>query len=165
MGRLSFMQRRRSGIYEFRQRLPQQIAGKHAPTTALALTSELINPQTGNFKREITKSLGTSDYAKAKRQNLKEAQRVSSLFALALSLADSSLEGDSSHLNSTLDLAEIELDAMRVELEADESARRQGDARKQLQTPEERALLPLLESINLASKWGLEASVLVFTRN
>ncbi len=161
MGRLSFMQRRRSGIYEFRQRLPQQIAGKHAPTTALALTSELINPQTGNFKREITKSLGTSDYAKAKRLNLKEAQRVSSLFALALSLADGSLEANSLQLTSSLDLAEIELDAMRVELEADEAARRQGDARKQLQTPEERAVLPLLENINLASKWGLEASGLI----
>lgn len=61
---ITFMQRRKgSGIYEFRKRLPTELAGRPAPAWLkehqdLAL---LINPQSGNFKRELTVSLKTND--------------------------------------------------------------------------------------------------------
>lgn len=74
------MERRKSGIYEFRQLLPQAIAGKIAPPQVVATVPELVNSATGRFKRDLTVSLSTTDYAVAKRKNNKEALRVSSLF-------------------------------------------------------------------------------------
>ncbi len=46
------MQRRSSGIYEFRKRLPKELAGKPAPEHAKRHVPELVNPNTGRFKRE-----------------------------------------------------------------------------------------------------------------
>jgi hypothetical protein len=39
------MQRRRSGIYEFRRRLPSDLGGKLASQNMPAAVSELINPR------------------------------------------------------------------------------------------------------------------------
>ena len=53
MAALSYMQRRKSGIYEFRKRLPESLAGKPAPSHMRKDFSDLINPKTGHFKREL----------------------------------------------------------------------------------------------------------------
>lgn len=70
------MQRRPSGIYEFRRRLPQVLAGKPAPSHLSGVLSELINPTTGKFKQYLTVSLRTHDQRAAKRRDLDEARRV-----------------------------------------------------------------------------------------
>jgi hypothetical protein len=83
---LTYMQRRRSGIYEFRRMLPRSLAGKPVPSWARERLVELVNPKTGSFKRELTISLGTSDHREARRKVLREAARVSDLFARAETL-------------------------------------------------------------------------------
>jgi nucleotide-binding universal stress UspA family protein len=150
---LTYMQRRASGIYEFRQHLPQKLAGKPVPVHMRPHVPELINTKTGNFKRELTKSLQTTDYRAARKRDLLEASRVEELFSFALELVagniPSKLEG------SLPSLTEIENDAIRDVLEADEEDRRNGDARKQLQTVAERAQWPDIEPIRFGVK-GME---------
>jgi hypothetical protein len=48
------MQRRKSGIYEFRKMLPRSLAGRNAPMHVRDTLRELINIHTGCFKRELT---------------------------------------------------------------------------------------------------------------
>lgn len=66
---LSYMQRRSSGIYEFRRMLPRSLAGREPPAAGRERLKELINPSTGRFKREITISLRTTDVAEGKRRD------------------------------------------------------------------------------------------------
>jgi len=145
---LTYMQRRKgSGIYEFRKRVPTELAGKVCPLHLRAILAELLNPQTQHFKREVTKSLDTTDQRQAKRRDLKEAARVIDLFDLAGRL----LSGD----ESASDLPpqpvglptpeEIEAAAIRAILAKDEREREEGDDRRRLQTPEERAQWPDLD--------------------
>lgn len=64
---LTYMQRRKgSGIYEFRKRLPTSLAGKPCPVPLRAALEWLVNPITGSFKKELTKSLETTDQRLAK---------------------------------------------------------------------------------------------------
>ncbi|WP_181702731.1 site-specific integrase [Chthonobacter albigriseus] len=81
---LSYMQRRKgSGIYEFRKALPRSLAGLPVPAHLRGACPELINPATGHFKREVTKSLGTADYRTASARNAREGSRVQDLFEMA----------------------------------------------------------------------------------
>lgn len=136
------MQRRTSGIYEFRKRLPQELAGKLAPKNLPAALVELVNPTTKRFKRELTVSLKTSDFTSAKRKDIREALRVIDLFALATRF----LRGEmSEELGLALSLPspeQIETDTISALLQQDEATREDGDFRRQLQTPEERAQWP-----------------------
>ena len=75
MAAITYMQRRRSGIYEFRKRLPKELAGKVAPPHARVAVAELINPKTGRFKAELTISLRTNEQDVAKRRDFKEPAR------------------------------------------------------------------------------------------
>jgi hypothetical protein len=83
MAGITYMQRRSSGIYEFRKRLPKELAGKPAPEHAKRYVPELVNPDTGRFKRELTVSLGTNDPKAAKRRDLAEALKAADLFEKA----------------------------------------------------------------------------------
>jgi hypothetical protein len=80
MAALSYMQRRRSGTYEFRRRLPQVLAGKPVPAHMHDVFADLINAKTGCFKREFVRSLDTKELRKAKpldhREALKFTRRV-----------------------------------------------------------------------------------------
>jgi hypothetical protein len=71
------MQRRKSGTYEFRKRLPEALAGKPAPAHIRESFSELVNPDNSCFKREFVRSLGTKEEREAKRRDHREALRVS----------------------------------------------------------------------------------------
>ncbi|MGO8094665.1 DUF6538 domain-containing protein [Rhizobium leguminosarum] len=82
MAGLSYMQRRTSGIYEFRKRLPQELAGKPVQQNLPTTFSELVKPTTKLFKRELTISLQTTDFNSARRKDMREALRVIDLFAL-----------------------------------------------------------------------------------
>jgi hypothetical protein len=54
MAALSYMQRRKSGTYEFRKRLPEALAGKPVPSHMRDAFADLINPKTRCFKREVS---------------------------------------------------------------------------------------------------------------
>ncbi|CDZ41607.1 Lambda integrase-like/DNA breaking-rejoining enzyme, catalytic CorE [Neorhizobium galegae bv. officinalis] len=152
---LTYMQRRPSGIYEFRQHLPRAIAGKVAPEFVRQQVPELVNDKTGRFKRELTKSLDTKDYKKARRNDLREAGRVGALFDFAVELFHGGAPEAIQHLLPSLQ--KIETDALREVLEADEGSRRDGDARKQLQSSAERAQWPDLEKVHFGTR-GMEES-------
>ncbi|WP_235777213.1 site-specific integrase [Rhizobium mesoamericanum] len=146
---LTYMQRRKgSGIYEFRKRLPTSLAGKPCPVPLKAEFGELINPDTGCFKRELTKSLDTTDHRTAKRRDLSEAARVTDLFELAARLMQGG--GTTSALGSQRERSlpspeEIETTVITGILAEDEREREEGDQRRHLQSPEERAQWPDLE--------------------
>ncbi len=110
MAALSYMQRRTSGIYEFRKRLPQELAAKSVPPHLRLKLAELVNPATGHFKRELTVSLKTADYRLAKRLDLREAVRVNDLLALALRLLKGGSEAEGGGGSGTVSLQDIEAD-------------------------------------------------------
>jgi integrase len=155
MAGITYMQRRSSGIYEFRKRLPKELAGKPAPEHAKQHVPELINPDTGRFKRELTVSLGTNDPKAAKRKDLAEALRAVDLFEKATLLI---AQGPAAKLSPQPlpEVSTIEAWAFRKVLAEDEQTRRQGDFRRQLQTPEERSQWPDLERIRFGGM-GMEA--------
>lgn len=144
MALLSYMQRRTSGTYEFRKRLPEALAGKPAPAHMRDAFSELINTNTGRFKRELVRSLGTKDAREAKRRDHREALRAAQLFedaAAALAM------GESPRSVNAVDLEEIAADVLVELLAADEGEREDGDDRRRFQTAEDRARWPDLEPV------------------
>ncbi|MBX5183385.1 hypothetical protein HJB88_12135 [Rhizobium sp. NZLR5] len=130
MAGLSYMQRRTSGIYEFRKRLPQELAGKPAPKNTPAVLTELINPATGRFKRELTVSLKTTNFADAKRKDMREALRVIDLFALASRYQRGEVGEEVVALLRLPSVEEIEADTIAALLKEDEAEREQGDPRR-----------------------------------
>ena len=142
MAALSYMQRRSSGIYEFRKRLPSELAAKPVPPHLRSRLSELVNPATGLFKRELTVSLKTVDYRLAKRLDLNEAVRVTDLLTLALRLMNGGALEEGAGRYGTPSPQQIEADTIASLLEDDEEEREEGDPRRHLQTPEERAAWP-----------------------
>lgn len=127
---LSYMQRRTSGIYEFRKRLPQELAGKPVPQNLPTTFSELVNPTTKRFKRELTISLQTTDFNSAKRKDMREALRVIDLFALAGRYLRGEVSEQLSHALSLPSLEEIETDTISALLKQDEETREDGDFRR-----------------------------------
>lgn len=150
MAGLSFMQRRPSGIYEFRRRLPQLLAGRSVPDHAKGALAELINPTTGNFKQYLTVSLRTNDQKLAKRRDLDEARRVTDLFDLGLQLIKGGKpEAEAPESSSMPSAEEIEAHFLHVLLAADERERNEGDPRRFHQTTAERAQWPDLEDARI----------------
>jgi integrase len=138
------MQRRKSGTYEFRKRLPEALAGKPAPAHIREGFSELVNPDNGCFKRELVRSLGTKEEREAKRRDHREALRVSALFDEAMRAQDSDLGPQA--------LTEADIQEIADEWEAellrdDEAEREEGDDRRHLQTDSERKQWPDLVSL------------------
>jgi hypothetical protein len=88
----------------------------------------------------------------ARKKNLKEASRVLDLFALALQLVEDNAP-TSLALASLPTPEEIEQDFMRAVLEEDEEDRELGDARRHLQTAEERAQWPLLDDVRVSLRF------------
>lgn len=154
------MQRRTSGIYEFRKRLPQELAGKPAPKSLPPSLLELVNPVTGHFKRELTVSLGTKEYTDAKRRDIREARRVMDLMDLAARFVQGAMSHEELGVVSSLPVpGEIEADTIAALLKEDEDFREDGDERRHLQTPEERAQWPDLEDPGFG-QFGMAEGVL-----
>lgn len=142
---ITYMQRRKSGIYEFRRMLPTVLAGKLAPDFMREPLAELINPKTGCFKRELTVSLATKDPKEAKRRDLREATRVTEVFSRAERMAKEGPLRERPAV-TTVDLAELEARVVAGWLEWEE-AQREGDDRRHLLTAEERAHWPDLAPV------------------
>ncbi|WFU02282.1 site-specific integrase [Rhizobium sp. CB3171] len=156
------MQRRPSGIYEFRRRLPQALAGKPVPEHAKGRLVELINPTTGNFKQYLSISLHTSDYNAAKRKDLREAGRVTDLFADALELVRNGPSITPTIEPSALpSFSDIEAEVLGGLLADDEKIRKEGDARRSMQTAAERTQWNLLEHVPFGSRGTLPSHLVV----
>lgn len=76
MALMSYVQRRRSGVYEFRKRLPQALAGKAVPEHMRGRFTDFINIGTGKFKGEFVQPLDTKEAAAAKKQAYRTALKL-----------------------------------------------------------------------------------------
>lgn len=136
MAALSYMQRRVSGTYEFRKRLPEALAGREAPAHMREAFAELINAKSGSFKRELVRSLQTKDLKQAKRRDHQEALRATHLFEQAVRAL--TREAARSDGVSESDLQEIGEEVYAELLGTDATEREDGDDRRRLQTIEDR---------------------------
>jgi integrase len=66
---ISYLQRRQSGTYEFRRRLPRALAGRPAPDHMNERFDSLINARTRCFKQEFVRSLRTKNIEQAKTRD------------------------------------------------------------------------------------------------
>lgn len=141
MSALSYMQRRASGTYEFRKRLPESLAGEQVPPAMRKPFSELINTTTGRFKRELVRSLDTKDVKEAKRRNHREALRVTQLCDAASRMVSGGLPQGFTDAQ----LREIESEVVAEQLATDAAERTDGDDRRRLHTVDDRKKWPDLE--------------------
>jgi integrase len=153
---ISYMQRRESGTYEFRRRLPRMLAGKLAPAHLRDDFSELINAKTKLFKREYVRSLRTSDTRIAKTRDHQEALKFDRLLKDALAAFQQSPDPHSAP--KPLDLKELGESVYRQLLAEDDAERLTGDDRRRLgPSAAERAdAWPLLSELRPASAIGME---------
>lgn len=84
---MSYVQRRRSGVYEFRKRLPRMLAGKDVPVHIRGSFTNLINSSTGKFKHEFVQTLDTKEASSAK----KRAHRIALMFTVMVEDAEAAL--------------------------------------------------------------------------
>jgi len=125
---LTYMQRRASGTYEFRRRLPESLAGRPVPAHMGYGFDDLINSKTHCFKRELVRSLGTKDSKEAKKRDHNAALEATQLFDRALE----ALEPPTVPVQSPplVDLTELEEQVYADLLQSDEQERQQGDDRR-----------------------------------
>ncbi|MBY0380950.1 MAG: site-specific integrase [Xanthobacteraceae bacterium] len=146
------MQRRASGTYEFRKRLPEVLAGKPVPRHMRDAFSDLINAKTHCFKRELVRSLATKDLKEAKRRDHQEALKATQLFDAAVNaLAPAAIMVQP----VALDFKQLADDVFADLLAGDEAERTAGDDRRYLQTPDERAQWPDLVDVPPSSQMGM----------
>jgi integrase len=152
MAALSYMQRRASGTYEFRKRLPEALAGKPVPSHMRGAFPDLVNPKTHCFKRELVRSLATKDLKEAKRRDHQEALKATLLFDDAIrALTPSAVAVEPLALDLKLLGDEVFADL----LADDEAERMEGDDRRHLQTPDDRAKWPDLEAVPPSGQMGM----------
>lgn len=131
MAALSYMQRRRSGTYEFRRRLPQVLAGKPAPDHIRSAFPILINASTGLFKREFVRSLDTKELRPAKTRDHQEALTFARLLEEVMAALSHPAATPSAPV--TVDANEIGESVFRQLLEDDETTRLIGDDRRRIE--------------------------------
>lgn len=154
MAALSYMQRRASGTYEFRKRLPESLAGRPAPSHMREDFSDLINAKTGHFKRELVRSLATKDLKEAKRRDHQAALKAIQLFDAAVNaLAPPTV----ARQLVALDFEQLSADVFAGLLANDEAERMEGDDRRHLQTSEDRAQWPDLVDVPPSTQMGMLA--------
>lgn len=155
MAALSYVQRRASGTYEFRKRLPEALAGKPVPAHMRGAFSDLVNPKTDCFKRELVRSLATKDLKDAKRRDHQEALKATQLFEDAIRALTPSTVPAAEPI--ALDFKQL-ADEVFAELLADDEAERiEGDDRRHLQTPGDRAQWPDLVAVPPSGQMGMSA--------
>lgn len=152
MAALSYMQRRASGVYEFRKRLPEALAGKPVPSHMRDVFPDLVNAKTRCFKRELVRSLATKDLKEAKRRDHQAALKAIQLFDAAIEALVPTIVAVQP---VALDLKQLGDDVFADLLADDEAERMEGDDRRHLQTPEERAQWPDLVAVPPATQMGM----------
>jgi integrase len=158
MGALSYMQRRPSGIYEFRKRIPGALAGKPAPLHMREGFRELWNENTGRFKRELVRSLETNDLKEAKRRNHREAVRIGQLLDTALVMAVTVPQTAA----PKPDTSTIEQEVLQELLATDAEERNSGDDRRRMQTVVDRGNWPALVPAVPLPEWSHQSSIAGF---
>lgn len=161
MAALSYMQRRASGVYEFRKRLPEALAGKPVPSHMCDVFSDRVNPKTRCFKRELVRSLATKELKEAKRRDHQAALKATQLFDAAVKAL---MPPSVAVQPVTLDLKQLGDGIFAGLLADDEAERMEGDDRRHLQTPKERAQWPDLVAVppalrSLLRLWRTAAGV------
>ncbi|AWN35837.1 DUF6538 domain-containing protein [Methylobacterium radiodurans] len=140
MARMAYRTTDRNGTLYFRRVIPAE------------LRPFMPAPWTG--KANWTKSLGTKEARKAVQPYARCLSDCEADFTAAERAKRGEKPIAASHRRSAMPpLEEIEADVLAELLAADDAARTDGDARKQLQTAEERACLPHLEAIALGGRW------------
>ena len=150
MALMTNMQRRRSGVYEFRKRLPQALAGKDVPAHMRGRFPDLINSSTGKFKREVVQSLCTKEPAAAKKRDLQAALKFTAVMEEALTALTS--PGPASQLPS-ISAKEIGEAVYRQLLADDEAERLMGDDRRRTPLVDYREELGREAVVDRAMKW------------
>jgi hypothetical protein len=135
MAVMSYIQRRRSGVYEFRRRMPQALAGRSIPAHMRGQFPDLINSKAGCFKREYVRSLDTKDCSAAKRK----AHRLASWWIDLTENALAALQSPPASSTSKVDPHEIGEAVYRQLLASDEAERIEGDDRRYLHDLNQRA--------------------------
>jgi integrase len=149
---LTYMQRRASGTYEFRRRLPEALAGNAVPEHMRDVFADLVNAKTGRFKREVVRSLDTKDFREAKRRDHNAALEATELFDRAVAaLSPSAIRVQP----VAIDLKGLSEEIFAGLLRADETERVEGDDRRHLQTPADRARWPDLVSVPPSNQIGM----------
>jgi hypothetical protein len=151
MALMSYVQRRRSGVYEFRKRLPQALAGKAVPEHMRRRFPDLINIGTGKFKHEFVQSLDTKEAAAAKKQ----AHRAALKLAAVIEDAEIALAAQSttSRPAGPIDPQEIGEAVYRRLLADDEAERLMGDDRRRVALVEHREEPGQEIAVDRAAKW------------
>lgn len=165
MALMSYVQRRRSGVYEFRKRLPQALAGRDVPGHMRSGFPDLINSSTGKFKTEFVQSLDTKEAARAKKQ----AHRIALKFMAMVEEAEAAISNPPmSHGPAAIDAKEVGEAVYRRLLEDDEAERLMGDDRRRAALTEydkeqgregvvdRAAKWPDLEPLRPASGFGMQ---------
>lgn len=78
MGRMKYVQRR-SGRFEFRYPMPDDLAGQYVPTNWPSSLAALVNSRTARIKTELVRSLGTTDGRVAEKKALGHIAEAHSL--------------------------------------------------------------------------------------
>jgi integrase len=154
MAALSYMQRRASGVYEFRKRLPEALAGKPVPPHLRGAFPDLVNTKTRCFKRELVRSLSTKELKEAKRRDHQAALKATQLFDAAIQAL---VPPTVAVRPVALDLKQLGDDVFAGLLAEDEAERMEGDDRRHLQTPKERAQWPDLVAVPPATQMGMSS--------
>lgn len=154
MAALTYMQRRASGTYEFRRRLPEALAGKPVPSHMRDAFPDLVNQKTRCFKRELVRSLGTKELKQAKRRDHQEALKATRLFDAAMEALTPSTVTEQP---LKFDLKQLGEGVFAALLAEDEAERTEGDDRRHLQTSEQRAEWPDLVAVPPSTRMGMSA--------
>ncbi|MBB4261400.1 MULTISPECIES: site-specific integrase [unclassified Bradyrhizobium] len=154
MAALTYMQRRASGTYEFRRRLPEALAGKPVPSHMRDAFPDLVNQKTRCFKRELVRSLGTKELKQAKRRDHQEALKATQLFDAAMEALTPSTVTEQP---VKFDLKQLGEGVFAALLAEDEVERTEGDDRRHLQTSEQRAEWPDLVAVPPSTQMGMSA--------
>ena len=152
MALMSYVQRRRSGVYEFRKRLPQALAGKDVPPHIRAGFPDLVNAATGKFKHEFVQSLQTKEAAGAKRQ----AHRIALRLTARIDEASQAIAVPPTPTSAkTVNAKEVGEAVYRRLLADDETERLLGDDRRLIGL-DRAELWPDLEPLRPASGFGMQ---------
>ena len=113
---------------------------------------DLVNPKTHRFKRELVRSLATKELKEAKRRDHQAALKATQLFDAAVKAL---VPPTVAVQPVALDLKQLADDVFAGLLADDEAERMEGDDRRHLQTPEERAQWPDLVAVPPATQMGM----------
>jgi hypothetical protein len=153
MAVISYIQRRRSGVYEFRKRLPQMLAGKPVPANMRDKFPSLVNTGAGRFKREFVQSLDTKETAAAKKQALRIALRLGIIVDEAVAALASPSSSAPTPQPSGIAPHEIGEAVYRQLLADDEAERLMGDDRRRTTLAEYDRELGKEIGIERAARW------------